>query len=356
MTPSGRTTEAQRHRVIAPSQPRRLEDTKLTRRHRKVKPQRHRDIAPSQESNAEAQRRRGAETSHVATTKTPRHEDFTKTSQPSHFFTAKTQSTQSHRSFDDVSNGRVATARSRGIEARWTDHHVQARVDRIHLRLGSCLRHAPPASVVWTTPKPSPTVTLSERVRRVSRRVPRGLGGYKTLPYDSSHGIVPPTFHFHFVGAGFIPARTASHSARCGVSILPALQDCSGATGADRTNNYATHPQNRPIRCSAGVPPAPHVSTPPLQKMKDVTQYRQGGTAVLRAQRAGGSGWRDERLRSERQHDSPVAAVEDRSRLRRPRTKSVSIREIRVPFATLRCLCDVFVSSCLRVFVVATLR
>ena len=58
---------------------------------------------------------------------------------------------------------------------------------------------------------------------------------------------------------------------------------------------------------------------------------RQGGAVVPLARRAGGSGLRDERSRSERQHDSPVAAVGDRNRLRRPDRP--------------RC-CDVSVSLC----------
>ena len=129
-----------------------------------------------------------------------------------------TKDSQRHRTGVSRPIGRAATARSRGIEARWTDHHVQARVDRIHLRLGSCLRHAQPASVVWTTPKSSPTVTLSEGIRRVSRRVPRGLGGHCFLRFHSLRMTV------------------------C-ARVYPA-------------------PQNQPIRCSAGVPPAPHASTP----------------------------------------------------------------------------------------------
>jgi len=129
-----------------------------------VKPQRHRDTESSQRRN------------HKDTKTRSRHEDIARSNHRG----AETQShrrgkPQSHRTGVSRPTGRAATARSRGIEARWTDHHVQARVDRIHLRLGSCLRHAPPASIVWTTPKPSPTVTLSERVRRPSRRVPTGL-------------------------------------------------------------------------------------------------------------------------------------------------------------------------------------
>ena len=72
---------------------------------------------------------------------------------------------------------------------------------------------------------------------------------------------------------------------------------------------------------------------------------RRGGAAGLRAQRAGGSGGLDEHSCSERPAGSPVAAVPNRRRLRRPR-----------PLPCDAVVCDVFVSSCLRAFVPSCLR
>jgi len=64
---------------------------------------------------------------------------------PSHFFTAKTQRTQRHRSLDSRSTGRTATVRNRGIEV------LQGRSPNAHAcrstfqHLGSHLRRAHPA-------------------------------------------------------------------------------------------------------------------------------------------------------------------------------------------------------------------
>jgi hypothetical protein len=194
-----------------PSQPRRHdlsrrspwakpEGTKTSRRHRRKL----------------TQRRRGAE--------------------PSQRKTAKTRRTQSHRTFDSMPIGRTATARPssprgyavpgrRGISARWTDHHVQTRVDRIHLHLGSRLRHARPVSVDSRSATSFPHVTLSERVRRptprdlhlhvtlseplrgASRRVPRSTDSHRSNLFRIQlRWASTPRSRNEIVGAGFTPA------------------------------------------------------------------------------------------------------------------------------------------------------
>jgi len=133
--------------------------------------------------------------------------------------------------------------------------------------------------------------------------------------------------------------------------------------------------QWRPVLCSAGVPPAPQAlmqacwirvlptshrrrdagATKALESSRHATSKRKGKRPVPASPRrsrcapstaAVGSGWRAERLRSKRQHDSTVAAVKDRRRLRRPNRvcfamplRLCAFAPLRFNPAMVRCLC-----------------
>jgi len=222
---------AQRHRAIAPSQAQKRKDAKDSRRHRKGNTAdsadrrrlTHRTIATSQMSQ-------------------PRRHQDTKASQFHRNIavldtdcTDDTDFSGRAPSGDAASSGRGATTRpsspkgyavpgSRGIEARWTDHHVQARVDRIHLRLGSCLRHAHPASGTLRTPTASPTCHLERVSPRTSRKVPRSAEPRLSLRVANRSG-----------GTSFAPSLNAQPKLRqpCFLRGILRLRGLGGRSAQD---------------------------------------------------------------------------------------------------------------------------
>jgi len=191
LTQRRRDAEAQSHRNITTSQPRRLEDT-------------NRDTESSQGKTAKAPR---------------------------------------HRTLDDRPIGRTATARSRGIEARKGDRQTPAFVESTFLRLGSRLRRARPASVAEETSAPFHAVTLSEGVRRPSRRVPIGSEARSSRVIAFSNCGNPHRFL-----AGGTPAPQW-RSARCVADILPALRNRSGVVMPKAQRS----PTQKKRMCSLGI-------------------------------------------------------------------------------------------------------
>jgi hypothetical protein len=201
-----RGTEAQRHRTIKPSQARRRKDTKESRSHRTIA-----DLT---------QRRRGAEA-------------------------------QSHRSGDSRSVGRVATVRNRGIEVLEGRSATASACRPNFQHLGSRFQRAHPASVdsrsAASSPlsllkgrtqrtsregiNPSPIVTLSEGVRRPSRRVSRGW-------------VCRSSPERNAIDRRVLPTRRGCFDSLRSLSMTGCVRPCPP-------------PQWRPVFCSAGVPPAP---------------------------------------------------------------------------------------------------
>jgi len=104
-----------------------------------------------------------------------------------------TKESRSHRSLDSRTIGPGTTAQSRGIEVK-EGRSTNACVWRsTFLHLGSFLRNAHPASM--TAARSSPHVTLSEGVRRVSRRVPRKHAGRHSLSVTQIFGGFSDSLH-----------------------------------------------------------------------------------------------------------------------------------------------------------------
>jgi hypothetical protein len=175
----------------------------------------------------------------------------------------------------------------------------------------------------------------SFKPRRARRRLTGTFrwGGYKTLPYESSdqqsvtlsEGVRRPSRR--------VP-RGLDDRFSCGVAL----------------NFGGFFDSLRSLRMTGlGFPPHSMRSRPPrdlFNKRESASSASPRRSRCTPSTAAVGLGWRDESSLSERQHDSTVAEVEDRSRLRRPRTQIRVIREIRVPFAMCDAfVCDVFVSS-----------
>ena len=88
--------------------------------------------------------------------------------------------------------------------------------------------------------------------------------------------------------------------------------------------------------CGAGILLCPPEQPPPKKECAGPASPRRSRCAPSTA--AVGSGWRAESWFSERQHDSTVAAVGDRRRLRRPRTESGAMIRESILRCPLRCL------------------
>ena len=118
-----------------------------------------------------------------------------------------TKTSRRHRSLDSRPNGRAATTRSRGIEARKVDLQAQTLVESTFLHLGSCLRRAHPASVDSRSATSFPHVTLSEPLRGASRGVPRSTDSHRSNLFRIQlRWASTPRSRNEIVGAGFTPA------------------------------------------------------------------------------------------------------------------------------------------------------
>jgi len=195
----------------------------------------------------------------------------------SHFFTAKTQSAQRHRTIADL------TQRRRDAEAQ--SHRI---VEVSERQAGSsplqwierlCSGKLPACHSFI----PGKFVILSERSE--SKNPPK----FGTTPQESRSSYprgTLPTSLSELVGTARLGRRTPSLRVTAGAKAHPP-------------------PQWRPVLCSAGVPPAPHAlmqacwirvlstshrrrdagATKTLESSKLLPRNHQGGAAVLRAQR-----------------------------------------------------------------------
>ena len=185
---------------------------------------------------------------------------------------------------------------------------------------------------------PPPSCHLEQVSPRTSRKVPRSAVSRLSLPMPHPPG-----------GTSFAPSPNALPKLLqpCVLRGVFRLHGLGGRSAQDDTWVDAIH--------QAGWKPAPqhhptelwsrHLAcSSPSKKYVWQATRRAGGAAVLRAQRAGAVGGRDEHSCSDRTHAVTVVAVEDRHRLRRLPHLRCSLRLC--ASAPLRFNCDV---RCLRV-------
>jgi hypothetical protein len=238
-----------------------------------------------------------------------------------------------HRNGDSLPTGRGVTASSRASATKmdpcsrstaWTWVHLRrsrASGTPTRPRLIGGFRHTTPFPIQRER-KTSLHVTLSEGVRRPSRRVPL------KHEYRRSLGATP------IFGRSFDSLcslrMTRDWATPCGRDARTTMRVRSFVVRASRL--HRTPPRRRDV----GATKVFDSLNSRLQSRLgiDPLRHRQGGAVVACARRAVGSTGRDKNWFLERPGDAAVAAVGDRSQLRRPRTPS---RLRAFVFATLRC-------------------